>query len=139
MAQTFNLVLKTLVNQDVNVELLVAPIYLKNRLEPSEELVRFGVGCRDHFCYTLLFVAEGRCINDPSQRTECEGFGLFPLLAHDVVPFFKNVRILLQVTVLGPPSETLYLFEAKLEVHHDLVVKLLTVGLEFDPEFVCSR
>lgn len=41
--------------------------------------------------------------------------------------------------MLGPTSEALYLFEAELEVHHYLVVKLFTVGLEFDPEFVSSR
>jgi hypothetical protein len=86
-----------------------------------------------------LFVTEGWCIDDPSQRTECKGLWLFPLLTHDVVPFLKNIGILLQVSVFGPTSETLYLFEAKLEVHHNLVVKLFTVWLEFDPEFVCGR
>lgn len=139
VAQTFHLVLKSFVNEDVNVELFVAPVNFKNRLEPSKELVCLCVRSGNYLCNAFLFVAEGWRIDDPSQRTECKGLWFFPLLTHDVVPFFKYVGILLKVSVFGPTSKALNLFEAKLEVHHYLIVKLLTVGLEFDPEFVCGR
>jgi hypothetical protein len=37
VAQTLNLILEALVNQDFYVELFVAPVDLKNRLEACEE------------------------------------------------------------------------------------------------------
>ena len=71
VAQTFHLVLKSLVNEDVNVELFVAPVNFKNRLEPSKELVCLCVRSGNYLCNAFLFVAEGWRIDDPSQRTEC--------------------------------------------------------------------
>jgi len=43
VAQTLNLILEALINQDINVELFVAPVDFKNRLEASKELVSFGI------------------------------------------------------------------------------------------------
>lgn len=136
VAQTFDLVLQALVDHDVDVELLVAPVDFEYRLEASQE----GVGLDKCAFHDLLNARLARFerlgVADPGDRIEGERLGLFPLFPYNVVPLFQLVCVVLKISVLRPSGETLNFFQTELEVHHDLLVELFGVWLESNPEFV---
>lgn len=88
MAKTFDLVLKTFINHNVNVELFVAPVDLENRLEASQEWFSFNKCTFNDFLYTSLSRFESISITDPGNWIKSKRFGLFPFFSYDVIPLF---------------------------------------------------
>ena len=68
MAETLNLVFEALIHQNVDVELLVAPVDFENGLETSQELISLWKGCSDYISDAVLFASEGRSIDNPAER-----------------------------------------------------------------------
>jgi len=141
IGEVLNRIFKTLLNQNIDVELLVSPIDLKDRLEASQESAGFAVGVVNYFVHSGFLGDEELLVADPSQRIQSKSFlvRLIPLIAHNVVPLLKRVSVHFQVTVFRPPGEAGYLIETLLEVLLDLILKILLIRLHFDPEVVHIR
>jgi hypothetical protein len=70
VAEALNLVLKAFVDQNIDIELFVAPVDLKNWLETSQELVCLIKGCSDNLLNAFLLKTVGWRINNPCVRVQ---------------------------------------------------------------------
>jgi len=116
------------VNENVDVELSVAPVDFQKRLESLEELLGFVVGAAENFLNLVGFVLVDGMLTNPGEGVEEEGIGLFPGAAHDVVPLLKCLRVVVEFTMLAPSLEALDRLETSGESALDEGSEIIFIG-----------
>jgi hypothetical protein len=67
IGKVLNLILQTLIDNDVEIKLLVAPVNLKNRLETAQKVGSLFVRIINDLIDTLLLTLEKFLVTDPGE------------------------------------------------------------------------
>lgn len=86
-------VLQSLIDQYLEIDLSVSPVYFENRLEPPLEALHFVESTFEDVCYDFFVSNMKWMLSDPSIWIKSQFLWLLPRIANDGVPLLECVGI----------------------------------------------
>lgn len=117
----------------MQVDLLVTPVELEQRLETLEISVQLAEGTFEDTVNNLSAILEQWVVRDPRLGVQVERVRHVPRLTDDVVPVFKLVPVRSQLLVLAPALERLDLLETLREGLDDDISVFVGAGAGSEP------
>ena len=121
IGERFSWVLKSFIDQERKVCLLVSPVNFKQRLEPGKELLHL-IECTFNDVTDNVFMIHVELILlNPREGVEMFLIMLFPGITNDIIPLFESISIWLQISMFAPSLEVLNAFKALIEAEYHTV------------------
>lgn len=133
--QSLNGIKQVNIDQNIDIELLITPVNLEQRLEACNEKFCLVVCRFDQLIDVIDFCFINAGFLDPLirvQRGRLEVL-LAEILSYFVIPSLKSLRIEKQISVFTPSLKAFDRLQSLIEGFEDHINELLVVGHKLDP------